>query len=177
MATNIEESTSTIYCDAHGLHVGRLDFSNHPGLLHDIEVYKWCESANYGEPGFDMGLIPAVVGYFVENPERLRHPQFAYLFEDQTSDSERAHDACIFDAESRNIQRVLLPLEFRKNRYYLSEAEGHDVGDETAEQDFIFNRAMDYGKRARVALCACICCDAPYCKAGQRNLRRFLERK
>jgi hypothetical protein len=64
--------------------IGKLDLSRHEHLRFKILEYKWIESVNIG---YDIGLVSAAVGYFVDNPNELLNPEYSYLFESQVNDN------------------------------------------------------------------------------------------
>lgn len=168
LQTKLDDLGTRFVSDRAPHFIGKLDFSKHKHLKFKILEYKWTESVNVG---YDIGLVSAVVGYFVDNPNELLKPEYSYLFESHGCEDSRG---CLSHTETNLIQGLMMLIAFSRNRYYRSEEQKHNVGEEEANLDFLVNRSEDWARRTRNALCA-ICTQSPYCDLGQVYLRKFIE--
>jgi len=156
--------------------VGKLDLSRHPELARQIVEYKRRENHDFGEPGRDIGLEAATVGFFMDNLGLLydlwKSGELAYLFEDKRHG--RVQERC----RSRQILMLQCHMgeyALRKNKYFRSREQGFNIGDEAARIDFDSNRAENWGARLRPAYCAVICEKSPYCQRAHEEHFRVLE--
>lgn len=74
------------------------------------------------------------------------------------------NDICIHLKELLSKERLALEREINRNKYYLSQKAGHDVGLEIAEKDFVEHYLNIWASGFKAAYCNYVCPDGKECE-------------
>jgi len=137
-----------------------------PNLVNRISIYKWCEGRNLGR---DIGIVAAVVGFFVDNVSIL--PDLGdrgELFELRGCNNTR---------NMRKPRKVLFDIAVTRKQYSMGAEEEREVSYEEASEEFIQEDLSGFTYAARVSFCVNMCKNAPYCPVAHADYERLKRRE